>query len=87
MLTAPALLSSTQLDPVGRSGSKDFDGSVGILNSFNVGSGNRADMLDIVTNISPMDTLHQSGFEKVSAEQIRTHDWLVDQLSAFGDAP
>lgn len=61
-----------------------FVGSLGVLNSFDVGTGNREDLLDIITNISPMDTLFLSGFEKVPASNI-THEWLVDTLAAFGD--
>lgn len=61
-----------------------FVGSLGVLNSFNVGHGNREDLLDIITNISPMDTLLLSGLEKVPANNI-THEWLVDILAGFGD--
>ncbi|MCP4899952.1 MAG: DUF5309 domain-containing protein [bacterium] len=55
-----------------------------MLNSFDVGTGNREDLLDIITNISPMDTLYLSGFEKVPANNI-SHEWLVDILAGFGD--
>jgi hypothetical protein len=58
--------------------------SLGVLNSFDVGTGNREDLLDIITNISPMDTLFLSGFEKVPANNI-VHEWLVDILASFGD--
>lgn len=61
-----------------------FVDSLGVLNSFDVGTGNREDLLDIITNISPMDTLFLSGFEKVPANNI-THEWLVDILADFGD--
>lgn len=61
-----------------------FVGSLGVLNSFDVGTGNREDLLDIITNISPMDTLFLSGFEKVPANNI-VHEWLVDSLADFGD--
>lgn len=61
-----------------------FVGSLGVLNSFDVGTGNREDLLDIITNISPMDTLMLSGFEKVPANNI-IHEWLVDILADFGD--
>ena len=61
-----------------------FVGSTGVLNSFDVGTGNREDLLDIITNISPMDTLFLSGFEKVPANNI-SHEWLVDILASFGD--
>jgi len=61
-----------------------FVGSLGVLNSFDVGTGNREDLLDIITNISPMDTLFLSGFEKVPANNT-IHEWLVDILADFGD--
>lgn len=61
-----------------------FVASVGVLNSFDVGTGNREDLLDIITNISPMDTLYLSSFEKVPANNI-SHEWLVDILAGFGD--
>lgn len=61
-----------------------FVGSTGVLNSFDVGTGNREDLLDIITNISPMDTLFLSGFPKVPASNI-VHEWLVDTLASFGD--
>jgi hypothetical protein len=61
-----------------------FTDSLGVLNSFDVGTGNREDLLDIITNISPMDTLFLSGFEKVPANNT-THEWLVDILADFGD--
>lgn len=54
------------------------------LSSFDVGTGNREDLLDIITNVSPMDTLFLSGFEKVPANNI-VHEWLVDILADFGD--
>jgi hypothetical protein len=61
-----------------------FVASTGVLNSFDVGGGNREDLLDIITNISPMDTLFLSEFEKVAASNI-IHEWLVDILADFGD--
>jgi hypothetical protein len=61
-----------------------FVANTAVLNSFDVGTGNREDLLDIITNISPMDTLFLSGFEKVPANNI-SHEWLVDILAAFGD--
>lgn len=61
-----------------------FVASLGVLNSFDVGTGNREDLLDIITNISPMDTLMLSGLEKVPANNT-THEWLVDILATFGD--
>lgn len=61
-----------------------FVGSLGVLNSFDVGTGNREDLLDIITNISPMDTLLLSMLEKVPANNI-SHEWLVDILASFGD--
>lgn len=59
-------------------------GSLGVLNSFDVGGGNREDLLDIITNISPMDTLYLSRFQKVPANNV-THEWLTDILASFGD--
>jgi len=61
-----------------------FVASTGVLNSFDVGGGNREDLIDVITNISPMDTLGLSEFEKVPAKNIQ-HDWLVDSLASFGD--
>lgn len=61
-----------------------FVGSLGVLNSFDVGTGNREDLLNLITNISPMDTLLLSGLEKVPASNI-VHEWLVDILADFGD--
>lgn len=61
-----------------------FVNSLGVLNSFDVGTGNREDLLDLITNISPMDTLLLSGLEKVPASNI-VHEWLVDILADFGD--
>jgi len=55
-----------------------------VLNSFDVGTGNREDLLDIITMTSPMDTLFLSGFEKVPANNI-SHEWLIDSLADFGD--
>ena len=60
-----------------------FVDSLGVMNSFDVGTGNREDLLDIITNISPMDTLFLSGLEKVPANNI-VHEWLVDILASFG---
>lgn len=61
-----------------------FVDSVGVFNSFDAGTNNREDLLDIITMISPMDTLGLSSFEKVPANNI-THEWLVDILATFGD--
>jgi hypothetical protein len=61
-----------------------YVGNTAVLNSFDVGTGNREDLLDIITNISPMDTLFLSSFEKVPANNI-SHEWLVDILASFGD--
>lgn len=61
-----------------------FVANVAVLNSFDVGTANREDLLNVITNISPMDTLFLSGFEKVPANNI-THEWLVDILETFGD--
>lgn len=61
-----------------------FVANQAVLNSFDVGTGNREDLLDLITNISPMDTLLLSGLEKVPASNI-VHEWLVDILASFGD--
>ena len=61
-----------------------FVGNTSVLNSFDVGTGNREDLLDVITNISPMDTLLLSRLDKVPANNI-VHEWLVDALTSFGD--
>lgn len=61
-----------------------FIGDTSILSTFDIERGNREDLLEIITNISPMDTLMLSGFEKVPASNT-THEWLVDILADFGD--
>ena len=61
-----------------------FIGDTSILSTFDVERGNREDLLEIITNISPMDTLMLSGFEKVPASNT-THEWLVDILAGFGN--
>lgn len=61
-----------------------FVGDEAVLSSFNVLHGNREDLLDIITNVSPMDTLMLSMFEKVAASNT-THEWLIDSLASFGD--
>ena len=61
-----------------------FVGNTSVLNTFDVGTANREDLLNLITNISPMDTLFLSGLEKVPASNT-THEWLVDILADFGD--
>lgn len=61
-----------------------FVGDTSILSTFDVERGNREDLLDIITNISPMDTLFLSRLEKVPASNT-THEWLIDSLVSFGD--
>ena len=61
-----------------------FVGDTAVLSSFNVLHGNREDLLDIITNVSPMDTLFLSMFEKVAASNT-THEWLIDSLASFGN--
>lgn len=61
-----------------------FVASTGVLNSFDVGGGNREDLLDIIVNISPMDTILLSSLQKVVASNI-VHEWLTDILASFGD--
>lgn len=64
--------------------SSSFVGDTNILSTFDIERGNREDVLDIITNISPMDTLMLSGLEKVPASNT-THEWMVDILASFGD--
>lgn len=61
-----------------------FVGDTAILSTFDIERGNREDLLEIITNISPMDTLMLSRLEKVPASNT-THEWLVDILADFGD--
>jgi hypothetical protein len=61
-----------------------FVGDLNILSTFDIERGNREDVLELITNISPMDTLMLSNFEKVPASNT-THEWLVDILADFGD--
>lgn len=61
-----------------------FVGDTAILSTFDIERGNAEDVLDVITNISPMDTLMLSNFEKVPASNT-THEWLVDILADFGD--
>lgn len=62
----------------------NFVGDDAILSTFDVERGNREDLLEVITNISPMDTLILSNIEKVPAANT-THEWLVDILADFGD--
>lgn len=64
--------------------SSSFVGDTNILSTFDVERGNREDLLEIITNIAPMDTLLLSNLEKVPASNT-THEWLVDTLADFGD--
>lgn len=61
-----------------------FVASTGVLNTFDVRGGNREDLLDIITNISPMDTILLSGLNKTVASNI-IHEWLTDLLASFGN--
>lgn len=61
-----------------------FVGNEAVVNSFNIGTGNREDLLDIITNVSPMDTLLLSMLEKVAASNT-INEWLIDSLQSFGD--
>ena len=61
-----------------------FVGDTNIQSTFDIERGNREDVLDVITNISPMDTLLLSNLEKVPASNT-THEWLVDILADFGD--
>ncbi len=57
-----------------------------ILSSFDVGAagGNREDLLDLITNISPDETPFFSGFRKTTANAT-LHEWLADTLDQPGD--
>jgi len=46
--------------------------------------GNREDLSDVITNISPMDTLFLSRFGKVKASNTY-HEWTTDSLAATTD--
>lgn len=61
-----------------------FVANTAVLDSFDVGGGNREDLLDIIVNISPMDTILLSTASKTVASNI-VHEWLTDILAAFGD--
>ena len=45
-----------------------------------VAKGNREDLSDIITNITPTETPFYSTFGKVKAKSV-THDWLTDSLA------
>lgn len=61
-------------------------GNQSIVSSWAVGAagGNREDLLDIITNVSPTDTPFLSSFGKSAARAI-SHDWLLDVLASFGN--
>lgn len=63
-----------------------FMANQSIVSSWAVGSagGNREDLLDIITNVSPTDTPFLSSFGKSVSKGI-AHDWLLDTLVTFGD--
>lgn len=46
--------------------------------------GNREDLLDVITNISPTETPMFSRFKKNKAKGV-THEWLTDSLAAAAD--
>jgi hypothetical protein len=57
--------------------------------SFDVGvnsstAGNREDLLDAITIVSPTETPFLSGLAKTVA-RATTHQWLIDSLDSFGD--
>lgn len=64
-------------------------GSAGYLTSYDIGfaagSGNKEDLLDIITNLDPWDTPFYSSAPKVEARHT-THEWLVDTLNATSTA-
>lgn len=47
--------------------------------------GNREDLSDVITNISPVDTPFLSRFGKVKAKAT-THEWLTDSLASYADS-
>lgn len=72
-----------------------FCGSMGVLNSFDIGTGNREDLLDIVTNISPMDVAYAKsvgtdefkerkdyayGGDYTTVPTARSHEWVMDKV-------
>jgi len=63
-----------------------FMANANTVSSWAVGAagGNREDLLDIITNISPAETPFLSSFGKSAAKAI-SHDWLLDVLTSFGD--
>jgi hypothetical protein len=60
-----------------------------ILSTWDVGvrsatAGNREDLLDTITIVSPTETPFLSGLAKTVARST-THEWLLDRLASFGD--
>lgn len=60
-----------------------------ILSSWNVGTrsataGNREDLLDMITIVSPTETPFLSGLAKTQAKGV-IHEWLIDSLASFGN--
>ena len=60
-----------------------------ILSSWDVGTrsataGNREDLLDAITIVSPTETPFLSGLAKVAAKAT-IHEWLLDSLASFGN--
>ena len=59
--------------------SSTFVGDTNILSSFDVERGNREDLLDVVTIISPVDTPLFTMFRKAKIHNVQT-EWMVDKL-------
>jgi hypothetical protein len=57
-----------------------------ILATYDVGAagGNREDLLDLITNISPSETPFLSGLRKTTCAAT-LHEWLLDTLASPGD--
>jgi hypothetical protein len=55
------------------------------LMGFNVGGGNREDLLDMISNIDPWETPAFTSFPKTRANHV-LHEWLTDTLPATSSA-
>lgn len=52
-----------------------------IATTYHMSDGNREDLLDVITNISPTETPMFSSFGKTKAKNT-THEWLTDSLAS-----
>lgn len=55
-----------------------------IATTYHMSDGNREDLLDVITNISPTETPMFSKFGKTKAKNT-THEWLTDSLASAGE--